>query len=150
MEFELGQTYSGYEFLQLVRSSRSAQEYRVRNVLAEREETLKALPAAAEGNRDAADAFLREARILARVSHPHIVSFYSAQPIDGRMVMTTEWSGFEPLTARLRSGPLPWREAVNAARPAVFRLGLPARVEYRAPRHHAREHHVAGGRVETG
>ena len=73
MEFELGHTYSGYEFLQLVRSSRSAQEYRVRNVLAEREETLKALPAAAEGNRDAADAFLREARILARVSHPHIV-----------------------------------------------------------------------------
>ena len=89
MDFELGQTYSGYEFLQLVRNSRNAQEYRVRNVLAQREETLKVLPAAVEGNRDAADAFLREARILARVSHPHIVTFYSAQPIDGRMVMTS-------------------------------------------------------------
>jgi serine/threonine-protein kinase len=49
------------------------------------------------------------------VSHPHIVTFYSAQPIDGRMVMTTECLGFEPLSARLRGGAMPWREAIGAA-----------------------------------
>src|SRR5438270_9600075 len=114
MEFELGQTYSGYEFLQLVRSSRNAQEYRVRNVLAQREETLKVLPAAVESNREIADAFLREARILARVSHPNIVTFYSAQPIDGRMVMTTEAATEETLASRLKRGAMPWREAVLA------------------------------------
>ena len=36
MEFELGQTYSGYKFLDVVGRSRSAVQYRVQNTLAQR------------------------------------------------------------------------------------------------------------------
>src|SRR5438067_528781 len=115
MEFELGQTYDGYQFLELLRNSQDAVEYRVRNTVAQRQEVLKVLPAFAGDDRDAAGSFLREARILARLTHPHIIGFYTAQPIDGRMAMTTEWAGFVPLTARLAGGPLPWREALDAA-----------------------------------
>ena len=47
MEFELGQTYSGYKFLDVVRRSRSAVQYRVQNTLAQRVESLRTLTAAA-------------------------------------------------------------------------------------------------------
>ena len=39
MEFELGQTYSGYKFLDVVGRSRSAVQYRVQNTLAQRVES---------------------------------------------------------------------------------------------------------------
>ena len=45
MEFELGQTYSGYKFLDVVRRSRSAVQYRVQNTLAQRVESLRTLTA---------------------------------------------------------------------------------------------------------
>src|ERR1039458_10414294 len=90
MEFELGRTYSGYKFLDIVERSRHVVQYRVQNTLTQRLENLRALPLAAAKDPDAADRFLREVRIRARLSHPHIVTFYTALPVDGRMVMTTE------------------------------------------------------------
>src|SRR5262245_47979231 len=116
MEFELGQTYSGYQFLEHLESCQNAVSYRVRNTFAERQELLKVVAPFARDDRETAEAFLREARILARVSHPHIVGFYTAQPIDGRMAMTIEWSEFEALSTRLRTGPLPLDDALHAAR----------------------------------
>src|ERR1022692_4192072 len=77
MEFELGQTYSGYKFLDVVRRSRHAVQYRVQNTLAQRVECLRALTGAAADDPDAAETFLREVRIRARLSHPHIVMFYT-------------------------------------------------------------------------
>src|ERR1035441_6952409 len=73
MEFELGQTYSGYKFLDIVRRSRSAVQYRVQNTLAQRVETLRALTGAAGDDPDATELFMREVRIRARLAHPHIV-----------------------------------------------------------------------------
>jgi serine/threonine-protein kinase len=115
MEFELGQTYSGYQFLEHLESCHNAVSYRVHNTFAQRQELLKVVAPFARDDRETAEAFLREARILARVSHPHIVGFYTAQPIDGRMAMTIEWSESETLAARLGKGPLPLRDALNAA-----------------------------------
>src|ERR1019366_1001543 len=116
MEFELGQTYSGYKFLDVVRRSRHAVQYRVQNTLAQREESLRALTGAAVDDPDATDHFLREVRIRAKLSHPHIVTFYTAVPIEGRMAMTTELPDSVWLTERLKLGPLPWREALDITR----------------------------------
>src|ERR1022692_3937239 len=116
MEFELGQTYSGYKFLGIVRRSHHAVQYRVQNTLAQREESLRALTGAAGDDPDATDRFLREVRIRARLAHPHIVTFYTAVPIEGRMAMTTELPDSVWLTERLKLGPLPWREALDIAR----------------------------------
>ena len=116
MEFELGQTYSGYQFLDVVRRSRGAVQYRVQNTLAQRVESLHALTSAAADDPDAAERFLREVRIRARISHPHIVTFYTAAPIEGRMAMTTELPDSLSLAERLKLGPLPWREALDTTR----------------------------------
>src|ERR1039458_9327404 len=104
MEFELGQTYSGYKFLNIVRRSRHSVQYRVQNTLAQRVETLRALTGAAGDDPDATDHFLREVRIRAKLSHPHIVTFYTAVPIEGRMAMTTELPDSACLTERLKRG----------------------------------------------
>ena len=116
MEFELGHTYSGYKFLDVVGRSRSAVQYRVQNTLAQRVENLRTLTAAAVDDPDAAERFLREVRIRARLSHPHIVTFYTAVPIEGRMAMTTELADSLSLAERLKLGPLPWREALDITR----------------------------------
>ena len=68
MEFELGHTYSGYKFLDVVGRSRSAVQYRVQNTLAQRVENLRTLTAAAVDDPDAEERFLREVRIRARLS----------------------------------------------------------------------------------
>src|SRR5690242_21911438 len=116
MEFELGRTYSGYKFLDVIARSRTTVSYRVQNTLAQRVEILTALPAGSRDDQDAAERLLREMRIRARLSHPHIVTFFTAIPLEGQLVMTTEVFEGIPLAERLQLGPLPWREAVEAAR----------------------------------
>ena len=116
MEFELGHTYCGYKILDIVKRSRSAVQYRVQNTLAQRVESLRTLTGAAVEDPEAAERFLREVRIRARLSHPHIVSFYTAVPIEGRMTMTTELPDSLSLADRLLVGPLPWREALDITR----------------------------------
>src|ERR1039457_827617 len=122
MEFELGQTYSGYKFLDIVRRSRHAVQYRVQNTLAPRVESLRALTGAAVDDPDATDRFLREVRIRARLAHPHLCAFYTAVPIEGRMAMTTELPDSGWLTERLKLGPLPWRQALDIARQLLAAL----------------------------
>ena len=55
MEFELGQTYSGYKFLDVVGRSRSVVQYRVQNTLAQRVEGLRTLTSAAGDDPDASN-----------------------------------------------------------------------------------------------
>ena len=62
MEFELGQTYSGYKFLEVASRSRHGVEYRVQNTLVQRLELLKVLPLNAQDDRDEAERFLCEVR----------------------------------------------------------------------------------------
>src|SRR2546425_12528322 len=116
MEFELGQTYSGYKFLEVANRSKTGVEYRVENTLAERLELLKTLSPGDRGDQEAADRFLREMRVRARLAHPNIVTFFTALPIDGQMVMTTELFEGRPLADRLQTGPLPWKDALQSAR----------------------------------
>ena len=116
MEFELGQTYAGYKFLDVAQRSVSGVEYRVRNTPAERTELLKVLPPCVRANREETERFLREMPVLAELVHPNIVTFFTAMPLEGRLVMTTELVEGLPLSERLQLGPIPWPEAADLAR----------------------------------
>src|SRR5215471_1546306 len=116
MEFELGKIYSGYKFLDVIARSRTTVTYRVQNTLAQRVEILTALPAGARDDQDAAERLVREMRIRARLFHPNIVTFFTALPIEGQLVMTTEVFEGVPLSERLALGAMPWQDAVEAAR----------------------------------
>jgi serine/threonine-protein kinase len=116
MEFELGQTYSGYKFLDVAKRSRSGVEYRVQNTFTLRMELLKVLPPSAQDDQEETERFMREVRVHAKLVHPNIVTFFTAMPLEGRLVMTTELVEGLPLSERLQLGPIPWREAADIAR----------------------------------
>jgi eukaryotic-like serine/threonine-protein kinase len=72
---------------------------------------------AADGGRERAR-LRREARALATLAHPHIVTvfdFFEAPTVDGTVqpVLVTELLEGESLAARQRRGPLPWAEALS-------------------------------------
>jgi serine/threonine-protein kinase len=122
MEFELGQTYSGYQFLEVVRRSRGEVQYRVQNTFTQRLESLRTLTEAAGDDPDTAERFLCEVRTRARLSHAHIVAFYTAVPVEGRMSMTSELLDWPSLAERLQLGPLPWRAALDIMRQLIEAL----------------------------
>lgn len=115
MNFEIGTTAGGYEFLDIVSSSKDGVTYRVRNVLAQRLELLKVLPKNFQDDQDRVARFLREMKVHARLVHPNIVTFYTAAEIERQLVTTTELVEGPTLAERLELGPLPWQEAAEYA-----------------------------------
>ena len=112
MSFEVGQTSGGYEFVAVQDNTRIGRGYKVRNVLAERLEVLRVLPKESPAVREDVDRFLREIKVHARLSHPNIVSFYTATEIGSELVMTSEFFDGITLEQRLKTGPMPLRETI--------------------------------------
>ena len=112
MSFEVGQTAGGYEFVDVQDNSRIGRAYKVRNLHAERFEVLRVLPKELQMNREDVERFLREIKVHGRLSHPNIVSFYTAMEIDGELVTTAEYFDGTPLEQRLEAGPMPLLETI--------------------------------------
>ena len=58
----------------------------------------------------------REALLLARLDHPHVVRILAAGTTDGRPYLVMEWVPGETLAARIERGTLPPREAARIGR----------------------------------
>jgi hypothetical protein len=71
----------------------------------------------------AVERFVREARLLARLAHPHIVPVHSAGESQGLYYFVMELQAGETLATRLERGPLPPAEAVAVARQLLAALG---------------------------
>jgi serine/threonine protein kinase len=70
----------------------------------------------------AAERFLREARILASMQHPNVVSVHKAGEADGFFYYVMEYIEGETLEDRLKRGPLPRDEALKLARDVLDAL----------------------------
>ena len=113
MKFEIGQTVGGYEFLAILDTSETGVTYKVRNVLVKRLEVLKVLPKELQEDQKRIDRFLREVNIRARLSHPNIVSFYNAMPLEDQLVMTTELVEGSTIAQLAKLGSMPIKDAAN-------------------------------------
>src|SRR5437016_496709 len=122
MEFQLGETYSGYEFLDVVKRSRNGIEFRVRNTRVGRLEVLRSLTENAQEDPDRSARFLREMRVHAGLLHPNIVTLFSAAELENHLIMTTELVDGPTLAEKLSLGPLPWGEAVALIRQMLAAL----------------------------
>ncbi len=113
MGFELGTTIGDYKFIDVLESSREETTYKVRNLPAQRFELLRVLGESVQSDPLRTERFQREAKILSRLKHPHIVSYRSSANLNGRFVLATELVEGTTLAERLEIGRLSLPDAVR-------------------------------------
>jgi serine/threonine protein kinase len=96
--------------------------YRARDLKLGREVAIKILPAAFQSDPDRLARFEREARSLAAINHPNIAAIYGVEEQPGINALVLELVEGHTLEERLRSGPIPIREAVDIARQTAAAL----------------------------
>jgi len=97
--------------------------YLARDVQLDRDVAIKVLPAALAQNAGSRERFLREARLAAGLSHPHIVPIHRVGERDGFVFFVMSYVEGETLGERLRTkGPLPPAEATRVLREVAWAL----------------------------
>ncbi|MBK6422626.1 MAG: serine/threonine protein kinase [Gemmatimonadetes bacterium] len=90
--------------------------FRAHDPVLERDVAIKVLDASRASSADNREQFLREARIVATVEHPHIVPLYGAEIRDGLLCLTMRLVPGHSLAERLAGeGPLPPAAAARLA-----------------------------------
>ncbi len=97
--------------------------YLARDVQLDRDVAIKVLPAHLAGTPSARERFLREARMAAGLSHPHIVPIHRVSETGGFVFFVMSYVEGESLGERLRTrGPLPPAEATRVLREVAWAL----------------------------
>ncbi len=86
----IGQTLSHYKILRRAGSGGMGAVYVAEDSRLRREVALKLLPPEMAGDPDRRGRFEREARVVASLNHPHIVTIYSVEESDGIHFLTME------------------------------------------------------------
>jgi serine/threonine protein kinase len=114
MSEELVGTRKGdYEILGVLGVGGMGKVYKVRNVLSDRVEAMKVLLPNLADQKELADRFLREIKVLASLNHPNIAALRTALTIDNQLVMIMEYLEGTTLSARVEQGAIPLRDGLN-------------------------------------
>ena len=114
-----------YELEELVGTGGMSSVYRAHDRLLERDVALKVLHAQFVADIDYVERFRREARSVAQLSHPNIVTVIDRGEQDGRQFIVFEYINGENLKALVeREGPLPEQDAVRLALQIARALGF--------------------------
>ena len=112
-----GTTLGHYEIGVLIGSGGMGQVYRARDRKLQREVALKLLPTETTTDPERRQRFEREARAVAALNHPHIVTIHSVEDVDGRMFLTMELVNGRPLSELIPRGGLPLDRLLKIAVP---------------------------------
>ncbi|HEY8705369.1 MAG TPA: protein kinase [Gaiellaceae bacterium] len=105
-----------YELLELVGTGGMSSVYKAHDQLLERNVALKVLHPHYGGDEEYVERFRREARAVAQLSHPNIVTVIDRGEADGHQFIVFEFIDGENLKELVnRTGPLPARRAVELA-----------------------------------
>jgi eukaryotic-like serine/threonine-protein kinase len=114
-----------YELEELVGTGGMSSVYRAHDRLLERHVAIKVLHEQFTADGDYVERFRREARAVAQLSHPNIVTVIDRGEHDGRQFIVFEYVDGENLKALVgRDGPLPEREAIELALQIARALGF--------------------------
>jgi serine/threonine-protein kinase len=122
----VGELIAGrYELEELVGTGGMSSVYRAHDRLLERDVALKVLHQQYTADGDYVERFRREARSVAQLSHPNIVTVIDRGEQDGRQFIVFEYVDGENLKALVeRTGPLPARQAVELTLEIARALGF--------------------------
>ncbi|HTO88962.1 MAG TPA: protein kinase [Thermoanaerobaculia bacterium] len=113
MSLSSGQRIGSYEILSPLGVGGMGEVYRARDTKLDRDVALKVLPAHLADDPAVLERFEREAKAIAALSHPNILSIFDFGISDGVVYAVTELLEGETLRARLSAGALPARKAVE-------------------------------------
>jgi serine/threonine protein kinase/Tfp pilus assembly protein PilF len=108
----IGRQLGHYTVVESLGSGGMGEVYRATDRKLGRDVALKILPAHLESDPDRLDRFRREARALAAIDHPGIVTVYSVEEADGVPFLTMQLVEGQPLDSLIQSGGLPVHKVV--------------------------------------
>jgi serine/threonine protein kinase len=116
MTLAAGTHIGHYQILGSLGAGGMGEVYRAADRTLGRDVALKILPAAVAGHPGRIERFRREARAVAALNHPHIVTIYSVEEADGVHFLTMELVEGAPLERRIPPGGLPIDTLMTIAR----------------------------------
>jgi hypothetical protein len=111
-----GQTLQHYRLVEKIGEGGMGEVWRAIDGTLDREVAIKILPATVADDRDRIARFEREAKLLASLNHPNIAAIYGFAEAEGVRFLAMELVRGEDLAHVLARGPMPVREALDAAR----------------------------------
>jgi serine/threonine protein kinase len=108
---ELARHFPQLEVLDLLGQGGMGAVYKARQTKLDRLVALKVLPPEVARDPAFAERFAREARALARLNHPNIVTVHDFGDVDGLYSITMEYVDGQNLRALLQDGPMPGAQA---------------------------------------
>ena len=116
MPLSAGTKIGPYEVLAPLGAGGMGEVYRARDPKLGRDVAIKLIPEAFATDPDRLARFEREAKLLASLQHANIAVLYGLEESGGRRFLVMECVEGESLAQRLKRGPLPLAEALEAAR----------------------------------
>jgi TolB-like protein/Flp pilus assembly protein TadD len=111
----IGQTLAHYRITDRLGAGGMGEVYRATDSKLGREVALKVLPAEMASSPERLERFRREARVVAALNHPHIVTIYSVEEADGVHFLTMELVEGQPLDRVVPEGGLPAPQILEIA-----------------------------------
>src|SRR5215469_6370176 len=102
-----------YEILALLGTCGMGQVFKVRNVFSDRIEAMKVLLPNLADQKNLADRFVREIKVLAGLHHPNIAELRTALTINNELVMIMEYVEGTTLSVRIQQGTIPYGQALG-------------------------------------
>src|SRR5664280_2311020 len=115
MSLSPGAGLGPYEILAPLGAGGMGEVYRARDKKLDRDVAIKVLPDSVASDPDSLARFEREAKAVAALSHPNILSIFDFGTQDGVSYAVMELLEGETLRGKLDAGPIPQRQAVDYA-----------------------------------
>ena len=115
MPLSSGDKLGRYEILRPLGAGGMGEVFRARDLRLGRDVAIKVLPAGMADDPDRLSRFQREARTVATLNHPHIVTIYSVEEADGIHFLTMEVVEGQPLDRLICADGLPVEQIVQIA-----------------------------------
>ena len=122
MTFAIGENVGPYRIIAQLGSGGMATVYKAYHAALDRYVAIKVMHAAFKEDPNFLARFQREARIVARLEHPHIVPVYDFNEHEGQPYLVMRFIEGDTLKARLQAGPMTIPQVTDILRPVCQAL----------------------------
>jgi len=116
MQDLIGRTLGHYRIVDKIGEGGMGEVYRAHDERLDRDVAIKVLPAATVADETAGRRLLREARMAARLNHPHVCTIYEVGEVGGQAYIAMELISGQALSERLACGRMGVEEVLRLGR----------------------------------